>query len=165
MERHAPPVQPSPRPSSCPYFCGRLRMNLNRIQRDAKVGTRPKCSASWILPGLGPSLAFVMAGAIAVGALAFGLANRRAVSFLGAGMRLPPARHIDRRLVLGSVRFGIGWGVAGFCPGPALVFLGMGEGQGARLRGCDAGGHGRFRAFRKPRARALEPSGLKCKKP
>ena len=74
-----------------------------------------------------PSLAFVMAGAIAVGAIAFAVANRRAVSFLGAEMRLPSARHIDRRLVLGSVLFGIGWGVAGFCPGPALVALGMGE--------------------------------------
>ncbi|MDM0022169.1 DUF6691 family protein [Variovorax saccharolyticus] len=74
-----------------------------------------------------PSLAFVMAGAIAVGAIAFALANRHAVSILGAEMRLPSARHIDRRLVLGSVLFGIGWGIAGFCPGPALVSLGMGE--------------------------------------
>jgi uncharacterized membrane protein YedE/YeeE len=74
-----------------------------------------------------PSLAFVMAGAIAVGAAAFAVANRRVVSLLGAEMRLPSARHIDRRLVLGSVVFGIGWGVAGFCPGPALVSLGMGE--------------------------------------
>jgi uncharacterized membrane protein YedE/YeeE len=74
-----------------------------------------------------PSLAFVMAGAIAVGLVAFMLARRRTVSLLGAEMRLPSARHIDRRLVLGSVLFGIGWGVAGFCPGPALVSLGMGE--------------------------------------
>jgi len=74
-----------------------------------------------------PSLAFVMAGAIAVGAVAFTVANRRSRSILGAEMRLPSARHIDRRLVLGSMLFGIGWGVAGFCPGPALVSLGMGE--------------------------------------
>lgn len=74
-----------------------------------------------------PSLAFVMAGATAVGLIAFMLARRRKASLLGAEMRLPSARHIDRRLVLGSVLFGIGWGVAGFCPGPALVSLGMGE--------------------------------------
>ena len=74
-----------------------------------------------------PSLAFVMAGAIAVGAVAFTLANRRSRSMLGAEMRLPSARHLDRRLILGSMLFGIGWGVAGFCPGPALVSLGMGE--------------------------------------
>ena len=74
-----------------------------------------------------PSLAFVMAGAIAVGVLAFAAAGRRTRSVLGAEMRLPTARGIDRRLVAGSMLFGIGWGIAGFCPGPALVSLGMGE--------------------------------------
>ena len=74
-----------------------------------------------------PSLAFVMAGAIAVGALAFAVAKNRNVSLLGATMKLPTSRDIDRRLVIGSVVFGIGWGVAGFCPGPGLVALGMGE--------------------------------------
>ena len=74
-----------------------------------------------------PSLAFVMGGAIAVGVVAFALAGRRSASLLGTEMRLPSARHIDRRLVAGSVLFGIGWGIAGFCPGPGLVSLGMGE--------------------------------------
>lgn len=76
-----------------------------------------------------PSLALVMGGAIAVGFFAFLLARNRARSFLGAEMKLPNARHIDRRLVLGSLLFGMGWGVAGFCPGPGLVALGMGEGK------------------------------------
>ena len=76
-----------------------------------------------------PSLALVMAGAVAVGSVAFGLARRRATSLLGAPMQLPTARTIDRRLVVGSVVFGIGWGLAGFCPGPALVALGEGAGQ------------------------------------
>jgi uncharacterized protein len=74
-----------------------------------------------------PSLAFVMAGAVGVGSIAFALVRRRTVSLLGAGMQLPKARQIDRRLVLGSLTFGIGWGLAGFCPGPALVALGMGQ--------------------------------------
>ena len=74
-----------------------------------------------------PSLAFVMAGAIAVGAVAFAVARKRTRSFLGAAMKLPTSRDIDPRLVVGSVIFGIGWGVAGFCPGPGLVALGMGE--------------------------------------
>jgi len=74
-----------------------------------------------------PSLAFVMAGAIAVGVVAFAMAGRRTASLLGADMRLPSARHIDRRLVAGSALFGIGWGIAGICPGPGLVSLGMGE--------------------------------------
>jgi len=74
-----------------------------------------------------PSLALVMAGAVGVGSLAFAFAARRRVSLLGAPMQLPSARRIDRRLALGSVAFGIGWGLVGFCPGPALVALGAGE--------------------------------------
>lgn len=74
-----------------------------------------------------PSLAFVMAGAVAVGVLAFAVARTRTVSLLGAEMKLPTSRPIDRRLLGGSVVFGIGWGVAGFCPGPGLVALGMGD--------------------------------------
>ncbi len=76
-----------------------------------------------------PSLAFVMAGAIAVGAVAFLLAQKRTLSLLGLQMRVPTSTALDRRLVGGGVLFGAGWGIAGFCPGPALVALGMGEGK------------------------------------
>jgi uncharacterized membrane protein YedE/YeeE len=78
-----------------------------------------------------PSLAFVMAGALAVGAVPVALAGRRTRSLLGLEMRLPSAAHIDRRLVGGSLLFGIGWGIAGFCPGPGLVAFGMGEAKAA----------------------------------
>lgn len=74
-----------------------------------------------------PSLALVMAGAIGVGFFAFLIAKNRTRSFIGAEMRLPTSTKIDRRLVMGSTLFGVGWGVAGFCPGPGLVALGMGE--------------------------------------
>jgi len=74
-----------------------------------------------------PSLALVMAGAIGVGAIAFARARTRATSLLGAGMQLPTKRTLDRRLIVGSALFGAGWGLAGFCPGPALVALGLGE--------------------------------------
>ncbi|WP_298213215.1 DUF6691 family protein [Acidovorax sp.] len=74
-----------------------------------------------------PSLAFVMAGAIAVGAAAFAVAKKRTTSFLGGAMHLPTARGIDRRLVAGSFVFGAGWGLAGFCPGPAIVSVGAGQ--------------------------------------
>lgn len=70
-----------------------------------------------------PSLAFVMAGAILVGLVAFSLARGRAASLLGEPMRVPVARGIDRPLVLGSLAFGVGWGLAGYCPGPALTSL------------------------------------------
>jgi uncharacterized membrane protein YedE/YeeE len=78
------------------------------------------------------------------------------VSFLGAEMRLPSARHIDRRLVLGSVLFGIGWGVAGFCPGPALVSLGMGEPKALVFVAAMLVGMGAFEFFER-RKRAPAP--------
>ena len=103
-----------------------------------------------------PSLAFVMAGAIAVGAVAFAVARRRALSFLGAEMKLPSARHIDRRLVLGSLAFGIGWGIAGFCPGPALVALGMGQAKAVVFVAAMIGGMGLFEL--RERAKAAPPA-------
>ena len=77
-----------------------------------------------------PSLAFVMAGAIAVGAVAYAFMRRRTRTLLGAPVQLPIARSIDRRLVLGSLVFGAGWGLAGICPGPALVLAGYGALKG-----------------------------------
>lgn len=73
-----------------------------------------------------PSLAFVMGGAIAVAFFAFALARRRTTAFLGDAMHLPGTAPIDRRLLMGSLVFGVGWGLAGFCPGPAVVAAGAG---------------------------------------
>lgn len=94
-----------------------------------------------------PSLAFVMAGAIAVGILAFALARKRTLSFLGLQMRLPTARHIDRRLVVGNVLFGIGWGIAGFCPGPALASIGLGQTKAVTFAVAMVGGMVLFELF------------------
>ena len=74
-----------------------------------------------------PSLIFVMGGAVLVGLIAFYLAKNRTQSFLGGAMHIPTRRDIDRPLIIGSALFGVGWGLAGFCPGPALVSLGSGE--------------------------------------
>lgn len=82
-------------------------------------------SGSW-----DPSLLLVMGGAIAVGLLAFILAKRRNETFLGAPINMPTSRVIDKRLVLGSLAFGIGWGLAGICPGPGIVLVGSGNAQG-----------------------------------
>jgi uncharacterized membrane protein YedE/YeeE len=76
--------------------------------------------------GWDPSLLFVMGGALLVTAPAFALAARRGRTLGGAPLQLPPQGRIDRRLVLGSLVFGIGWGLAGYCPGPALVSLAWG---------------------------------------
>ncbi len=76
-----------------------------------------------------PSLALVMAGAIAVALLPFTLAKKRQQSLLGLPMQLPNKREIDRRLIGGSLLFGIGWGIAGICPGPAVAILLTGHWQ------------------------------------
>ena len=74
-----------------------------------------------------PSLALVMGGAIAVGFFAFALAKKRTSNFLGGMLRLPSNSQIDKPLIVGSVLFGAGWGLAGFCPGPALVSMASGQ--------------------------------------
>jgi uncharacterized membrane protein YedE/YeeE len=83
-----------------------------------------------------PSLMLVMAGAIGVAALAFGIAKQRQHSVIGAPMRLPATDKIDVRLAAGAIVFGIGWGIAGMCPGPALVGLGLGLGKAAVFVGA-----------------------------
>lgn len=77
-----------------------------------------------------PSLALVMGGAIAVGFFAFGLAKKRTRNFFGGALHLPTSRDLDKRLVIGSLLFGGGWGLAGFCPGPGIVSMAAGEFKG-----------------------------------
>ena len=74
-----------------------------------------------------PSLMFVMGGGIGVAIFAFALARKRTSNFLGGALHLPTRRDIDQRLVVGSLLFGAGWGIAGFCPGPAIVSLAAGQ--------------------------------------
>jgi uncharacterized membrane protein YedE/YeeE len=74
-----------------------------------------------------PSLIFVMGGAVIVGLGGFYLASRRTESFFGGVLLIPSRRDISRPLVIGSLIFGAGWGIAGFCPGPAIVALGAGQ--------------------------------------
>ena len=76
-----------------------------------------------------PSLAFVMGGAIVVGFFAFAVAKTRTTNFLGGALSLPKSNVIDKRLVIGGLLFGAGWGLAGFCPGPALVSMAAGQTQ------------------------------------
>lgn len=73
-----------------------------------------------------PSLAFVMVGGILIVSMGFWVAKKRTQSFLGLQLRFPTGKKIDRPLIAGGVIFGIGWGIAGICPGPALVLVGGG---------------------------------------
>lgn len=87
-----------------------------------------------------PSLAFVMGGAILVGFFAFRRAGRRGRTFLGGALHLPNRRDVDLRLLGGSIVFGVGWGLAGFCPGPALVSFASGVDQAAVFVAAMLGG-------------------------
>lgn len=83
-----------------------------------------------------PSLALVMVGAIGVAAIPFFLMRKRQQSLLGLPLQLPDTQRVDLRVVSGSLLFGIGWGLAGICPGPSLVLLGMGLAKGAGFVVC-----------------------------
>ncbi len=102
-----------------------------------------------------PSLALVMGGAIAV----YMPLYRRIVGmrspFLAAIFELPATDEVDRRVILGSSLFGIGWGISGFCPGPALASLGAGASQAAVFVACMAAGMLAWGAFERTRP----PSG------
>ena len=74
-----------------------------------------------------PSLLFVMLGAILVGLAGFYVLSKRTETFFGGAIDIPSRRDITKPLIIGSLIFGAGWGIAGFCPGPALVALGAGH--------------------------------------
>jgi hypothetical protein len=103
-----------------------LGLILSGMADPAKVLNFLDVAGTW-----DPSLAFVMGGAIGVAAPGFWLVRRRKAPLAAPGFLVPPAdAPIDRSLVIGAAVFGIGWGLAGFCPGPALVSLPLGT-QGA----------------------------------
>ena len=99
-----------------------LGLMISGMTNPAKILAFLDLSGAW-----DPSLIFVMGGAVLVGLIAFYLAKNRTQSFLGGAMHMPTRRDINRPLLIGSAMFGLGWGLAGFCPGPALVSLGSGE--------------------------------------
>jgi len=100
------------------FGCGLI---LSGMSNPAKVLAFLDIGGRW-----DPSLAFVMLGAILVAALAFRVGGERARTVFGGDIRVPGAAHVDARLVLGSLVFGVGWGLVGYCPGPALTSLGVG---------------------------------------
>jgi uncharacterized membrane protein YedE/YeeE len=100
-----------------------------------------------------PSLVLVMAAAVAVALPAFRAARRLARPWVATTMRLPAAARVDARLLGGSVLFGAGWGLAGFCPGPALVALALEPWRAAPFALGMLGGMGTFEAVERWRAR------------
>lgn len=103
-----------------------------------------------------PSLAFVMLGAIGVHSLAYRLTMRRKKPLLADRFHVPKRRDIDLSLVAGAALFGIGWGLAGYCPGPALVAFGAGSAEAMLLLAGIFGGYllfGQFHRWSERRAR------------
>jgi len=97
-----------------------------------------------------PSLAFVMGGALAVSAPAYYVAQQRGRAALGP-LFIPPRRRLDKRLAVGAVVFGIGWGLVGFCPGPAVTALGFGTGNAVIFFAAMLGGMAIYEAIAAPR--------------
>jgi uncharacterized membrane protein YedE/YeeE len=103
-----------------------------------------------------PSLAFVMAGAIAVALPAFRLARARGATLSAESLHLPAATAIDARLICGSLLFGVGWGLVGLCPGPAIADLGFLDGRAALFVAAMAAGMAIFAVL--PALRAAGPA-------
>lgn len=100
-----------------------------------------------------PTLAVVMVAGIPVAALGFALAGRRQASLFGGSLSLPTTRELDRPLILGALVFGVGWGLAGICPGPALLLLGTGRTQGVVFALAMLAGMGAFEIVERARPR------------
>ncbi len=105
-----------------------------------------------------PSLALVMGGAVVVGLAAFTLVKRRQTTWLDLPFLLPAVRHVDRRLVIGSALFGVGWGLAGICPGPGMVLVGAGMTKGLIFVAAMLAGMGVFELLERfTQSRARKP--------
>ena len=92
--------------------------NPAKVLRFLDLGAIP--SGGW-----DPSLAFVMAGALIVSVPAFAVARRLSKPLCAGAFHMPASHAVDRRLIVGSALFGLGWGLLGFCPGPAIAALGL----------------------------------------
>ncbi|MDY6829076.1 MAG: YeeE/YedE family protein [Pseudomonadota bacterium] len=111
--------------SAAALFCGTLfgaGLTLSAMVNPEKVLNFLDVLGHW-----DPSLALVMGGAVAVTLVAFPLVLRRPRPWFGARFHLPQKSTLDARLLIGAAFFGVGWGLAGYCPGPALAALSFGR--------------------------------------
>lgn len=107
-----------------------------------------------------PSLAFVMGGALLVGAIAFPFALQRSKSVLGNTISLAISTKIDRRLVIGGLTFGVGWGLAGFCPGPVLASFAFGGAKPALFGTAMLIGMAVFEVLERVKENTISKSGM-----
>jgi hypothetical protein len=119
-----------------------LGVILSQMVNPAKVLAFLDVAGAW-----DPSLAFVMVGAIAASAIGYVLVKRRGEPVLGDRLEVPSRRDFDGRLIGGAVLFGIGWGLVGLCPGPALAILPLGLWQASIFVAAMLLGMGLFAAL------------------
>lgn len=131
-----------------------LGLTVSGMLNPAKVLAFLDIAGNW-----DPSLAFVMAGAIPVAAVGFALARRRRAPVYAAAYDPPTPTAVDARLVGGSVLFGVGWGLVGYCPGPAIAALGLQGWQTWLFAAAMVAGMGLFRIVqRAPASPIIGPS-------
>ena len=130
-----------------------LGLVVSRMFDPAKVLGFLDITGNW-----DPSLALVMGGALPVAAFGFRLANVRPAPLLDAQFHLGAATRIDARLIVGALVFGVGWGLVGYCPGPALTALAFGRIETAIFVIAMIGGMAahRFSASRSPLAPTMQ---------
>jgi len=114
-----------------------LGLCLSGMTRPSKVQGFLDIAGAW-----DPSLAFVMGGAVGVAFLGFLLARRHMRSWLGEPLKFPADSGVDAPLLIGSAIFGVGWGLSGVCPGPAIVDLGFLDAKAAIFVAAMLGGMG-----------------------
>ncbi|MGO9133061.1 MAG: DUF6691 family protein [Methylovirgula sp.] len=127
------------------FLCGLIfgiGLIVAQMSNPAKVLNFLDIAGAW-----DPSLAFVMIGAIPVAAIGFALSRRRKAPLLAEKFQTPAATKIDLPLVIGAALFGIGWGLVGFCPGPALTALGFGRSEAAIFVAAMLAGMALFQAY------------------
>lgn len=129
-------------------FCGVLfgiGLTISDMINPARVLGFLDLAGNW-----DPSAAFVFAGALIPSAIAYGISRSRASPVFDDHYHMPPKTKIDRPLVIGSVLFGLGWGISGFCPGPALAALSSGTGSIVLFVAAMAGGFALYRFLPSP---------------
>jgi uncharacterized membrane protein YedE/YeeE len=125
---------------------------LSGMSNPAKVLAFLDLSGRW-----DPSLGFVMVGAILVAAIGFRFAGARGRTMFGTSLHLPGATQVSAPLVLGSLTFGVGWGLVGYCPGPALTALAVGGMPTLIFVAAMVAGMALFEVIERLRAPALRP--------
>jgi len=119
-----------------------LGLAVSRMIDPAKVQAFLDIAGNW-----DPSLAFVMLGAVSVAAVGFRFASNREHPILDRDFRAPTKTLVDRPLVAGAILFGIGWGLVGYCPGPALASLLLGRSETLLFVAAMLAGMGAHRCF------------------